>query len=97
MFGPRPLDLGRGRRSDRHGVIERHTTLALSRSFLDPGDISTHWAVEEHGPQVTAFGHLSHDTRVFKLQPGQTVVGAPALGTDPLAFIQGVLSACARG
>jgi hypothetical protein len=26
------------------------------------------------------------------LQPGQSVVGAPALGTDPLAFIQGVLT-----
>src|SRR6476660_3265162 len=56
MFEPRPLGLGRGHRSDRHGVIERHTTLALSRSFLDPRDISTHWAVEEHGPQVPAFG-----------------------------------------
>ncbi len=56
MFEPFPLGLSGGRRSDRHGVIERHTTLALSRSFLDPRDISTHWAVEEHGPQVPAFG-----------------------------------------
>src|ERR1700723_3940171 len=56
MFEPFPLGLGGGRRSDRHGIIERHPTLALSRSFLDPGDISTHWAVEEHGPQVPAFG-----------------------------------------
>src|ERR1700677_2431536 len=36
MFEPRPLGLRGGHRSDRHGVIERHTTLALSRSFLDP-------------------------------------------------------------
>src|SRR5258708_11829661 len=42
MFEPFPLGLGRGRRSDRHGVIERHPTLALSRSFLDPRDIPTH-------------------------------------------------------
>ena len=39
MFEPYPLGLAWGRRSDRHGVIERHPTLALSRSFLDPGDI----------------------------------------------------------
>src|ERR1700719_2924390 len=56
MFEPRPLGLGRGHRSDRHGIIERHPTLALSRSFVDPRDISTHWAVEEYGPQVPAFG-----------------------------------------
>jgi len=41
----------------------------------------------DHGP----ISYLSSDTRVFKLQPGGTVVGAPALGTDPLGFIQGVL------
>jgi hypothetical protein len=34
---------------------------------------------------------LSADTRVFKLQPGGTVVGAPPLGNDANAFIQGVL------
>src|SRR5580704_3173977 len=56
MFESRPLGLGRGHRSDRHGVIERDPTLALSRSFLDPRDISTHWAVEEHGPQISALG-----------------------------------------
>ena len=33
MFEPFPLGLGGGRRSDRHGVIERHTTLALPRPF----------------------------------------------------------------
>jgi L-lysine epsilon oxidase C-terminal domain len=42
----------------------------------------------DHG----SISYLSDDTRVFKLQPGQSVVGAPALGTDPLAFIQGVLT-----
>jgi L-Lysine epsilon oxidase N-terminal/L-lysine epsilon oxidase C-terminal domain len=42
----------------------------------------------DHGP----ISYLSDDTRVFKLQPGQSVVGAPALGTDPLGFIQGVLT-----
>ena len=35
MFEPFPLGLSGGRRSDRHGVIERHPTLALSRSFLE--------------------------------------------------------------
>ncbi len=33
MFEPRPLGLGRGHRSDRHGVIERHPTLALLDQF----------------------------------------------------------------
>jgi len=42
----------------------------------------------DHGP----ISWLSNDTRVFKLQPGQTVVGAPPLGSDPLGFIQGVLT-----
>src|SRR3984957_16413729 len=37
MFEPFPLGLGGGRRSDRHGVIERHPTLALSGSLFDPG------------------------------------------------------------
>ena len=32
MLEPRPLGLGRGQRSDRHGVIERHLALAS-----DPG------------------------------------------------------------
>ena len=41
MFELYPLGLAWGRRSDRHGVIERHPTLALSRSFLDPRDIPT--------------------------------------------------------
>ena len=36
MFEPRPLGLSGGRRRDRHGVIERHSALALSRPFLDP-------------------------------------------------------------
>ena len=56
MFEPFPLGLGGGRRSDRHGVIERHPTLAISGSFLDPGDLATHGAVEEHGPQISALG-----------------------------------------
>src|SRR5580700_6690791 len=56
MFEPYPLGLAWGRRSDRHGVIERHPTLALSRSFLDPGDIAAHGTVAEHGPQVPALG-----------------------------------------
>src|SRR5271167_3920575 len=34
--------------------IRSHPALALSRSFLDPGDIAAHGAVEEHGPQVSA-------------------------------------------
>lgn len=42
----------------------------------------------DHGP----ISWLSNDTRVFQLQPGGTVVGAPALGNDPLAFIQGALN-----
>ena len=42
MFEPFPLGLGGGRRSDRHGVTERHPTLALPRPFLDPRDIAAH-------------------------------------------------------
>src|ERR1700723_572764 len=42
MFELCPLCLSGGRRSDRHGVIERHPTLALSGPFLDPGDIASH-------------------------------------------------------
>src|SRR6478672_2975113 len=56
MFEPRPLDLGRGHRSDRHGVIERHPTLAVSGPSLDPGDLAAHGAIEEHGPQIPALG-----------------------------------------
>src|ERR1700686_4877141 len=36
MFKPRPLGLCGGHRSDRHGVIERDPTLALSGPILDP-------------------------------------------------------------
>jgi hypothetical protein len=54
MLEPRPLGLGRGHRSDQHGVIERHPTLALSGPFLDPGDLAAHGFVEEHGAQVSA-------------------------------------------
>src|ERR1700733_13412543 len=57
MFEPFPLGLGGGRRSDRHGVTERHPSLALPRPFLDPRDIAAHWVVEEHGPQIPALGH----------------------------------------
>src|ERR1700683_1020975 len=56
MFELYPLGLSGGRRSDRHGVIECHPALALSRSFLDPRDIAAHRAVEEYGPQGPAFG-----------------------------------------
>lgn len=41
----------------------------------------------DHGP----ISWLSNDTRVFKVQTNQTVVGAPAMGTDPYGFLQGVL------
>ena len=50
MFEPFPRGFGGGRRSDRHGVTERHPTLALPGRFLDPRDIPTHRSVEEHGP-----------------------------------------------
>src|SRR5450432_1653881 len=56
MFELCLLGLAGRRRSDRHGVMEHHPTLALSRSLLDPGDIAAHWAVEEHCPQVPALG-----------------------------------------
>ena len=39
MFEPFSLSLGGGRRSDRHGVTERHPTLALPGPFLDPREI----------------------------------------------------------
>jgi len=57
MFEPRPLGLGRGHRSDRHGVIERHPTLASAGPFLDPGDLAADRSVEEHGAQVSALRH----------------------------------------
>ena len=56
MFELCALGLGGGRRSDRHGVIERHPTLALSGSLFDPGDIAADRTVEKHGPQVPALG-----------------------------------------
>src|SRR6202030_1584391 len=56
MFELCPLCLSGGPRSDRHGVIERHPTLALSGPFLDPGDIASHGAVEEYGPQIPTLG-----------------------------------------
>ena len=42
MFKPRPVG---PHRSDRHGVIERDPTLALSGPLLDPGDIAAYGAV----------------------------------------------------
>src|ERR1700688_1128487 len=56
MFALCPLCLSGGPRSDRHGVIERHSTLALSGPFLDPGNIASHGAVEEYGPQIPTLG-----------------------------------------
>src|ERR1700733_11377571 len=56
MLEPNPFGVAGGRRSDRHGVIERHPALAFSRSFLDPGDISAHRSVEEHGAQIPKRG-----------------------------------------
>jgi hypothetical protein len=41
----------------------------------------------DHGP----ISWLSNDTRVFKVQQNQTVVGAPAMSTDPYKFLHGVL------
>jgi transposase len=73
MFEPVPLGLSGGRWSDQHGVIERHPTLALSRSFLDPRDIAAHRSFEEHGPQIPAFGQrrteVCHPDRPSKLDP----------------------------
>jgi hypothetical protein len=47
----------------------------------------------DHG----AISWLSNDTRVFTLQPGGTIAGAPTLGTDPIAFIQGLLTQLRSG
>ena len=52
MFEPFPLGHRGGPGSDRHGVIERHPTLATSATTLDPGDCATHGAVAQHGAQV---------------------------------------------
>jgi hypothetical protein len=38
----------------RHGVIERHPTLGVSRSAFDPGDIAAHGIVAEYDPQISA-------------------------------------------
>jgi hypothetical protein len=70
MFELCPLGWAGRRRSDRHGVIERHPALALSRSFLDPGDISAHRTVEEHGPQVPALGQRGAEVHTRVETPG---------------------------
>ena len=76
MFEPFPLGLSGGRRSDRHGVIERHPTLALSRSFLDPRDIAAHGAVEEHRPQISALRHqLNRSSTSLTARAGWTLTG----------------------
>ena len=67
MFEPYPLGLAGGRRSDRHGVIERHPALAFSRPFLDPRDIAAHRSVAEHGAQIPALGQ-----RGAEVQPSLT-------------------------
>ena len=48
MFEPFPLVHRGGPGSDRHGVIERHPTLAISTRILDPGDCATHGPVAQH-------------------------------------------------
>ena len=40
MFEPRPPCLGRGHRSDRHGVIARHTTLGIIEIISQSGGLS---------------------------------------------------------
>jgi hypothetical protein len=42
----------------------------------------------DHGP----ISWLSNDTRVFQLQPGGSVAGGPAMGNDPIGYIQGLLT-----
>src|ERR1700688_3141585 len=69
MFELCPLCLSGGPRSDRHGVIERHPTLALSGPFLDPGDIASHGAVEEYGPQIPTLGQRR--TEVQRPRPAE--------------------------
>ena len=69
----------RGRRSDRHGVTERHPTLALPGLFLDPKDIPTgprkpHSSVlsREEEAVVVAFRRhtlLPLDDCLYALQP----------------------------
>ena len=56
MFEPLPLGHRGGPGSDRHGVIERHPTLAIPAKPFDPGDCPAHRAVQEHGAQVFALG-----------------------------------------
>jgi len=51
MFEPYPFGLAGRQRSDRHGVIERHPALALSRPFLDPGDIAARWVARPPRPK----------------------------------------------
>src|ERR1700731_4851094 len=72
MFELCPLCLSGGRRSDRHGIIERHPTLALSGPFLDPGDIASHGAVEEYGPQIPKLGQRR--TEVQRPRPAEQTV-----------------------
>src|ERR1700733_5970591 len=66
MFEPYPRGVTWGRRSDRHGVIERHTALAFSRSFIDPRDIAAHRTVAQHGPQISAFGQRRAEVQLAR-------------------------------
>jgi hypothetical protein len=56
MFELFPLGHRGGHWSDRHGVIERHPTLAISARVLDPGDRTTHGAVTQHGEELPPLG-----------------------------------------
>ena len=73
MFEPFPLGLSGGRRSDRHGVIERHPTLALSRSFLDPR-ISRRTGLSRN----TVLKYLRSDS----VEPKFTIPDSPRQGPD---------------
>ena len=58
MFEPRPLAT-RGHRSDRHGVIERYSTLALPGPLFDPRDSSAHGCRGTRSANTCAWTALS--------------------------------------
>src|SRR5471032_1302407 len=54
-----PLKRRAGERSDRHGNIEHHSTLALSRSCLVARDRQTPRRIEKHGQAIYPCRHCA--------------------------------------
>ncbi|MCW1842242.1 transposase domain-containing protein [Prosthecomicrobium hirschii] len=70
-----------GQRSDRHGAIERHPTLALPGPFLDPRDFPAHRTFAKLAEVITRIVAGHSQSRIDELLPwvfGKTVAEAVA-------------------